>query len=163
MDNKDYHDRETARWLLIAERDLNMAAKNQDEFPETSAYLFQQAAEKYLKAFLFFHQEPINKTHDISRIILQCVLHSQDFLRLARTDTERLTRMATYYRYPNDDGVDNVDEDDLIMAREFALTIQSMVLSAMPDSVMRHLDDLSRLSRDHAKISGSITASCVDF
>ena len=60
------------QWLLKAEEDLN-AAKSLvtygDTFLSTVCFRSQQAAEKYLKAFLTNRQVEFPKTHDIDELL----------------------------------------------------------------------------------------------
>jgi HEPN domain-containing protein len=64
---------ETRGWLLKAREDLLMAELAlRNGFPETAVYHCQQAAEKSLKAFLTFHQEPFRKTHLLEELGEAC-------------------------------------------------------------------------------------------
>ncbi len=88
-------------WLSKADEDLNFAKVNLEEgnnFYAQICFHFQQAAEKYLKAFLVALEKPFPKTHDIESLIS---LMPKD-IRLALTVEEqrRLTEYATVLRYP---------------------------------------------------------------
>ncbi len=91
-------------WLQKAERDLQ-AAKDllQHAEPVTDAICFhsQQCAEKYLKAFLIFHQKEVPRTHNIAWLILQCAEIHSDFLELLQGDVPLLTTYAVEVRYPD--------------------------------------------------------------
>lgn len=62
-------------WLRKADHDLlniqnNLAAR---EIPwDTVCFHAQQAAEKFLKAFLVFHGRDLSKTHDLVALLARC-------------------------------------------------------------------------------------------
>ena len=58
-------------WLLKAQRDLTAAYKlaaGTDPFFDIAVYRCQQAAEKAVKGFLVFHEQPFEKTHDVEEL-----------------------------------------------------------------------------------------------
>lgn len=58
----------TREWIRKAENDFKTAEhllQGGPDFAEGTAFHSQQAAEKYLKAFLVWHQIEFQKTHDI--------------------------------------------------------------------------------------------------
>jgi len=60
------------KWLLKAEEDFNAAKSlitHGASFLSTVCFHSQQAAEKYLKAFLTYHQVEFPKTHDIDELL----------------------------------------------------------------------------------------------
>lgn len=62
-------------WVFKAEEDLLVVRQlMQSEIPVKSAIGFhcQQAAERFLKAFLAFHQQEIIRTHNIEFLLQQC-------------------------------------------------------------------------------------------
>ncbi|WP_300041212.1 HEPN domain-containing protein [Methanospirillum sp.] len=59
-------------WCLKAENDLKNAChevEHEDPALDTVCFHAQQAAEKYLKAYLLFHDCEIPKTHVLMRLI----------------------------------------------------------------------------------------------
>jgi HEPN domain-containing protein len=61
-----------AQWTHKAEQDIRAARSLLAEKPPLlypSCFRSQQAAEKYLKAFLVHHQVDFHKTHDIQEIL----------------------------------------------------------------------------------------------
>ena len=119
-------------WLKKAAGDLQAAEQllglpQEDHFP--AAFHAQQAAEKFLKAFLVRHQIPFPKTHDI-----------QDLLRLAaRVDPalERelasaamVTPFGVEFRYPGDE---TADYPTAQQALDEAKRVQEGVLSRLKD------------------------------
>jgi HEPN domain-containing protein len=95
---------ETAAWLNKSRKDLRRAetALTLDP-PDTEDCLFhcQQAAEKSLKAFLVWRDQPFRKTHDLVELTRQCM-----DLEPALSDVTRglgpLTRFAWEFRYPGE-------------------------------------------------------------
>src|SRR4030043_2043372 len=62
----------TREWLRKAEIDFKTARhlyQSGPDFAGGSAFHSQQAAEKYLKAFLVWHQIEFQKTHDIETLL----------------------------------------------------------------------------------------------
>lgn len=92
----------TAAWLRKAWQDLRRVERClAEESPDAEDALFhcQQAAEKVLKAFLTWHDEPFKKTHDLAALGSQCkqIDGSLDLL-IDRLDD--LSEYAWAYRYP---------------------------------------------------------------
>ena len=67
-------------------------------------YHAQQAAEKYLKAFLVFNDIEIKKfqIHDIDRLLVECASIDPEFEKFSNIGVGKLTDYATEVRYPND-------------------------------------------------------------
>ena len=61
----------TRRWLAFAADDLEPAdrASQAPPLPSVIAFHAQQAAEKALKAFLFWHDRPFRKTHLLAELL----------------------------------------------------------------------------------------------
>ena len=79
---------------------------------ETVCFNAQQAAEKYLKAFLVFHRRRPSRTHDLGEILNECLLFDQSLGPL-RGDCNKLTDYGVSARYP----VSHLQADEH-MARE---------------------------------------------
>ncbi len=59
-------------WFTKAERDLGLARHAQLyalQYPDLICYHCQQAAEKFLKALIIFHNLPLRKTHDLEELL----------------------------------------------------------------------------------------------
>ena len=61
-------------WIKKAQEDFGFASS---VLPDTTFYAqvcfhFQQAAEKYLKAFIVFHNLKFSKIHDLTQLLLIC-------------------------------------------------------------------------------------------
>ena len=99
------------QWIMKADHDL-MAIENElnSENPVTDIICFhaQQASEKYLKAFLIFHQINFPYTHDIGKLINICKEKHEDFLSLK--PAIKLTDYAVELRYPDDFYIPTLEE-----------------------------------------------------
>jgi HEPN domain-containing protein len=68
---------------------------------EDALFHAQQAAEKPLKAFLAWHDQPFRETHDLRTLGQQCVLFESSLEALMQR-TARLSQYAWKYRYPGE-------------------------------------------------------------
>jgi HEPN domain-containing protein len=95
----------TLSWLKKADNDLKTAKDELNtENPATDTVCFhaQQCAEKYLKAYLIYHQVYFRKTHNIAELIELCKKVDPDFETLYDFKAERLTPYAVEARYPEE-------------------------------------------------------------
>ena len=95
--------REAAKWLRKADRDLKVARRElESENPVTEAVCFhaQQAVEKYLKAFLVYHNRPFRKTHDIAELLHLCIKVDKSFEKFMNEKVVKLTVYSVDTRYP---------------------------------------------------------------
>ena len=115
-------------WFLKAESDLSDAQRTVvSEGPfDTACFHAQQAAEKYLKGLLAFHEEPIPKTHDIEELQRLCLPFAKN-TRLAEMDLTVLTDYAVPARYDLEFWPDRDTAADALglaeQVREFVLAI----------------------------------------
>jgi len=94
--------RNTVAWLRKARQDLERVERClAPESPDVEDALFhcQQAAEKALKAFLTFHDQPFRKTHDLASIGKQCA-NIDPTLDALVDRLDDLSEYAWAYRYP---------------------------------------------------------------
>lgn len=123
------------RWIGKADRDFALATQVTESFPDMAAYHLQQAAEKYLKAFLSFHQVGLKKTHNIGTLALMASNIDSAFTQLASiADVDALTEFGTLFRYPNEEEVDFPDSADLLSARKFCELAKLLVWERVSDS-----------------------------
>ncbi|MCX7725052.1 MAG: HEPN domain-containing protein [Thermodesulfovibrio sp.] len=114
-------------WLIKAESDLKTAKKliaGDDPIFDTATYHTQQFAEKALKAFLSFKQNPILKIHDLGDLVEICMKYNKKFVELM-DDADALTPYSIMYRYPPSFG--SPDENEVKMAIEKAEKILNFV------------------------------------
>jgi len=95
-------------WWAKAEGDLRapehlLTLPQQDCF--AAAFHAQQAAEKFLKAFLVRHQAPFSKTHDIQNLLDLAAQFAAD-LKLELASATMLTPFGVEFRYPGDQVAD---------------------------------------------------------
>lgn len=119
-------------WLTKAQRDLAAAHKlaaGTDPFLDIAIYHCQQAAEKAVKGFLVFHDQPFEKTHDIE-VLVSLARHINagysDWLEAA----VNLTPYATEFRYPS--GLLEPTWDEFVEALSAAGGIYAFSLSLLP-------------------------------
>ncbi|HVC32066.1 MAG TPA: HEPN domain-containing protein [Chloroflexota bacterium] len=95
---------ETRDWFANAALDLRAAEFEFTAVPPLTADIVfhcQQLAEKSLKVFLVWHDQPFRKTHDLVEIGQQCVANDATLESLVRRAAV-LTEYAWRYRYPGD-------------------------------------------------------------
>lgn len=92
-----------SKWIKKAENDL-LTVKRELSFEEpvtqTVCFHCQQAAEKYLKAFLVHHQIYFSKTHKIMELLELCSTVDSAF-KDTLEDADNLTDYAVEIRYPD--------------------------------------------------------------
>jgi HEPN domain-containing protein len=119
------------QWLLRAEEDFN-AAKSLiaygASFISTVCFHSQQAAEKYLKAFLTYHQVEFPKTHDIDEL-LDMIAPIDSKLSESLRDVIILTNYGVDVRYPGD--FPNVTSGDAQQAIQMAEKVRRLVLELL--------------------------------
>lgn len=90
-------------WLDAAMSDYQYAEiglKEDRVFPQI-AFLSQQVAEKFLKGFLVLHAIEPTRTHDLTKLLDECVKIKQE-LESLRDACESLTGFYIEVRYPPD-------------------------------------------------------------
>jgi HEPN domain-containing protein len=120
-----------AEWLRKADSDMDLAEHLADEgaaFANAIAFHCQQAAEKYLKAFLTSHQVAFPKTHDLEEL-LDLAETSDRNLAASLRDVIVLTPYGVESRYPGDRPDASLDEAR--KAVELARKVRSSVLDAL--------------------------------
>ena len=121
-------DNELKQWLKLPEDNLRTAeniVENMRPIPdEIVCNLCQQAAEKYLKCFLFFSNVDFPKIHDLPILLKLCIDISEDFTELIKK-CGFLTQYGVMPRYPHDL---QITEGDVKTAIEFANSIKNFVM-----------------------------------
>ncbi len=119
------------QWLLKAEEDLNAARSllsHGGTFLSTVCFHSQQAAEKYLKAFLTRHQVEFPKTHDIGGL-LDLIEPIDGSLSSSLRDTVILTDYGVGVRYPSDSP--RVTISDAQQAIQLAEKVRKSILALL--------------------------------
>ena len=94
---------EVREWIKKAEEDyegaLHLSRRKKKPLPDLVCFHSQQCAEKYLKAFLIFHDTPFPKTHDLLMLLDLSIPH-HPALELQRDLFEFLNPYSVQFRYP---------------------------------------------------------------
>jgi len=92
-----------SQWLDKAARDLKLTRHlvSAGEYNEAVCFHAQQAAEKYIKAFLVHHQVEFPKTHDIEELLDLVETRDQNLAQSLR-HTAVLSAYGVEIRYPGD-------------------------------------------------------------
>src|SRR5262249_25942523 len=98
--------KETRRWIRKAEADLEGATELQVVAPhlcDLICFHCQQAAEKYLKAYLQEQGLPVPRSHDLEKLLTQVIraIPSDKTLKRLRRTCVFLGKFAVDFRYPD--------------------------------------------------------------
>jgi HEPN domain-containing protein len=124
--------RKVGEWLTHADEDLQLATYALTMAAQAPpyrliAYHAQQCAEKYLKAFLVYHNVEFPYTHNIRKLLTLCENHAT--WGHALKDAEELTAYAITVRYPGEDAV--VTAEEAQRAISMAERVRSQVRTAL--------------------------------
>lgn len=89
-------------WIQKAENDFKIGKDEMATHEPASdmvCFHMQQCSEKYLKAFLIFHDKEHSRSHNLEALLNLCSRIDQDFQELAEMGVNKLTRYATSLRY----------------------------------------------------------------
>ena len=114
-------------WFLRAEEDLR-AVKillQKEGSLNLACFHSQQAAEKYLKGFLAYHEKHVRKIHDLSVLLEGCKSIDSSFAEI-ESETNFLNQFYTESRYPDDYAEFGLEEAE--KAHETALRVKNFVL-----------------------------------
>src|SRR6266571_549936 len=104
---------ETRAWLTKSANDMRAAQVLIDGSPpllDESVFHCQQAAEKALKGFLTWHEQPFRKTHNLEEIGEQCLTIDATLTDVI-DQAASLTEYAWRFRYPGDPERIDAEED----------------------------------------------------
>ena len=122
----------TREWLQKAEGDFKIAGhllQSGTDFLDGATFHSQQAAEKYLKAFLVWHQIEFPKTHDLETL-LKLAGKVDDKIPEILRDAAILTPYGVDYRYPGD--YPNVSGRDAEQALRLAERVRVEIRNRFP-------------------------------
>ncbi|MBU2586388.1 MAG: HEPN domain-containing protein [Bacteroidetes bacterium] len=116
------------KWIDYAEGDIQLA-KNALNLLSSCPYRLigfhaQQSAEKFLKAYLVFHDFDFPYTHDITKLIELCTKFSKFDEKIY--EASELTFFAAATRYPSE--YDEILREDVLRAIELAEMIKKEIL-----------------------------------
>ena len=99
---------------------------------DMAVFHYQQAAEKALKGFLTWRDQPFQWTHDLLQLIGQCEQLDASFIQL-HDAAMRLTPYASEFRYPAD--TEEPTPEDTAIAAQQAEAVMSFVRARLPREV----------------------------
>jgi HEPN domain-containing protein len=121
------------QWLSKASTDLE-AARRLAGAPETilEAAFFhcQQAAEKAVKGYLAYRRHPLEKTHDVEKLVETAKSYEPRFAEWQQVAAD-LTPYATAFRYPST--MIEPDEEEYQQAEQAAAGLFAFVCSLLPE------------------------------
>lgn len=103
-------------WFDKADEDILAAEVVIEASPllyDVSAFHSQQAAEKYLKAFIVFNEIMPPKVHNVKELIDIAICYDIEFEKLRGAET--LSKFAVRSRYPDDMDVDTKEQALIIL------------------------------------------------
>jgi len=121
------------RWFQKAENDLLNVENNlrAERYPaDAVCFHCQQAAEKYLKGFLAWHQTPFAKIHDLLELQKQVAQIAGAAAGELSPYLLRLDQYSVEIRYPEEYG-DIPDEEEVRAAVEAAYAVRAWVRRAL--------------------------------
>ena len=117
-------------WILKAGKDLTSAEHEftfgDDAVTETICFHSQQAAEKYLKAYLVYLEISFTKTHEIGELITKCESKDNEIGAL-KEEADILTDYAITVRYPDDFYIPEIEEAK--EAYDLAIKLRDYILN----------------------------------
>jgi HEPN domain-containing protein len=126
---------EARAWLTKAANDLRAGNHDLTSIPPlTDDIVFhaQQAAEKAMKAFLSWHDQPFRKTHDLAEIGRLCTAIDVSLEALLKRAAD-LTVFAWAFRYPGDAESPTLEEARGVLA--LAQEVFEAVSARLPEAV----------------------------
>jgi HEPN domain-containing protein len=123
---------EIRAWLVKAVYDLRSVERllaGPEPLCSPAGFHCQQAAEKTLKAYLTWRDEPFEKTHSLVALVAKCLALDPSFADL-RTAATTLTPYAVDSRYPGD--LPELTEAEAREALMLARQVWDFVLQRLP-------------------------------
>jgi len=121
------------RWFQKAENDLLSVQNNlkaEQYASDTVCFHCQQAAEKYLKGFLAWHQMPFAKTHDLLDLLRRVMQISDIDAPMLSDNLLLLDRYSVSIRYPQE-YEEEPGEEEVREAVEAAYAVRAWVCSRL--------------------------------
>ncbi|RMI06727.1 MAG: HEPN domain-containing protein [Calditrichaeota bacterium] len=127
---------EVKEWLKKAEADfegaLQLARRRKNPLPDLICFHCQQAAEKYLKAFLVMNEVPFPKTHDLL-LLLTLARGFEPRLELYRDLLDLLNPYSIQYRYPGEEATFEEAKNGLKAIKDFRKFVRELFPSELWD------------------------------
>ena len=123
-------------WVLKADNDLRVATNTletmEDPPLDTVCFHTQQCVEKYLKAYLIFHNIDFPFTHELGDLTILCSTVDEEFNKLI-DKVSILIPYAVEIRYPDEDL--SVSKEEAVLAVEIAKEVKDFILKKIPSSI----------------------------
>lgn len=126
---------EVRSWLFKARQDLDASAwllESPQRLYGAVGFHCQQAAEKYLKAYLAWQEQGFERTHSLVALVGMCLQFNADFNCLREAATT-LTPFAVITRYPGD--LPDITAQEAREALELACEVRDFILAQLPTEV----------------------------
>ncbi len=124
---------ETRKWVQRAQSDLRAAEICATELPATALFHCQQAAEKYLKAYLTWNQKAFRKTHELQELAAASAL-IDPALGSVLDPAEALSKYAWRFRYPGAPYEPDIAEAAL--GRTLAEQVRAEISCRLPEAAL---------------------------
>ena len=113
-------------WFFRANEDIavinNLVKSDAADYTSTICFHSHQAVEKFLKAFLVYHDVDFPKTHDLDFLLLECQKINKTAFEI---DLKSLTDFGVAVRYPDDFYIPDIKET--LEYRDIAFEIKEIV------------------------------------
>jgi HEPN domain-containing protein len=121
------------QWLCKARTDFEAArrlASAPEGILETAFFHCQQTAEKAVKGYLAYCGHPLEKTHDVEKLVETAISYEPRFAAWQEAAAD-LTPYATAFRYPSE--MIDPDEEEYRHAEQAAAGLLAFVCSLVPE------------------------------
>ena len=125
---------ETRQWVRRAESDLRAAAALAADLPAEALFHCQQAAEKFMKAFLTWRQVPFRKTHELQELGRACAA-LEPALGSALQPSYALSEYAWKFRYPG--APYEAESAEAARGQALAGAVREEILKRLPEAARR--------------------------
>jgi len=113
-------------WLFRADEDMdvlnNLVKSGASKYTSTICFHAHQAVEKYLKAFLVYHDVNFPRTHDLDFLLIECQKIDENAFDI---NLKSLTDYGVSVRYPDDFFIPDITET--LEYQEIANNIKNIV------------------------------------
>ena len=113
-------------WLYRANEDIavikSLVNAGVEYYTSSICFHAQQASEKFLKAYLAYHDVDFPRTHDLDFLLLECQKIDKEAFQI---DFKSLTDFGVSVRYPDDFYIP--DEKEALEYRDTAITVKEIV------------------------------------
>jgi len=113
-------------WLFRANEDIavieSLVNAGVEYYTSSICFHAQQASEKFLKAYLAYHDVDFPRTHDLDFLLIECQKIDKEAFQI---DFKSLTDFGVSVRYPDDFYIP--DEKEALEYRDIAISIKKIV------------------------------------